>query len=83
MEVEVQAGPSSGEKRWRSRALGRLWTVCFFFFCFLCLAVWGEGDRGALLGSSRSIWDRIWLFVKATAAAMALRAACSGISNTR
>ena len=40
----------------------------FVFFSFVYLPfsfvwrVWGEGDKGAPLGSIISIWDRIWSF---------------------
>lgn len=65
MEVEVQLGePGGGMAEW---ALGgtRVDSLSFYFPSFLslsfpCLAVWGEGDWGALLGSIVSIWGRIW-----------------------
>ena len=43
--------------------------------------LWGKGDRGALQGPIISVGDRMWSCKKIAAAAMALRAACSGIIN--
>ena len=34
--------------------------LCPTLFLFRCLAVRGRGDQGALLGSTKSIWDRKW-----------------------
>ena len=59
---------------------------CFLFFSFLFLVVGGNGDKETGLSHyDRSFLSgpRIWVFLENPAAAMALRAACSGISNTR
>ena len=65
-EAEVQPGGEAGGVRWRGRhAEASSFSFVFFpvsrSFSLFCLAVWGEGDQGALLGSIVSIWDGIWL----------------------
>ena len=59
--VRVRVGGEGGCERPR-RGADRMFSFSFVLFS---LADWGEGDWGALLGSSISIWDWIWIFSEA------------------
>ena len=67
MEVEVQPGAEAEGGETAEQTFGGTWVVSPFFrffpflsFSFFSLAVWGEGDWGALLGSIVSICGRVW-----------------------
>ena len=67
-EVRPRAHPkciSHVSFRWlkgmRGKATFPLLFLSLSTLLFLLLGgIWGQGDRGALLGSIISIWDRIW-----------------------
>ena len=61
MEVKEGFGSALGEEAKRAKQ-----NVFFFALCFrpFPLWFWEEGDQGALLGSIRSVWDRIWSCLK-------------------
>ena len=80
-------GSSPAQRVWRSRRPGGKISRCFvfsfscFFFSF-AWRIWGEGDKGALLGSSVfGLGQDLVKGGKMVTAAMALRAACSGIGK--
>ena len=63
--VRVRVEGEGGSERPR-RGADRMLSFSLVLFS---LADWGGGDWGALLGSSISIWDWIWVFEKPAAVA--------------
>ena len=63
MEAKEEFGSALGEEE-AGRAKQNGFFFCLVHSLFFLQLFWEEGDQGALLGSIRSIWDRIWPCLK-------------------
>ena len=63
MEVKEELGPRRVRRPGGPNRMYFSFVLCVRSFLFV-RRFRGEGDQGALLGSIRSIWDRIWSCLK-------------------